>query len=49
MVYGFENGKIIKAEGAGGLTPMDASDHMRKREADYAHSWFNNITYDIFG
>jgi sulfide dehydrogenase [flavocytochrome c] flavoprotein chain len=48
MVYGFENGKIIKAEGAGGLTPIDASDHMRKREADYAHSWFNNITHDIF-
>jgi len=49
MVYGFENNKIIKVDGAGGLTPINASDHMRKREADYAHSWFNNITHDIFG
>ncbi len=49
MVYGFENGKIIKKEGSGGLTPEDASDDMRKREAAYAHSWFNNITHDIFG
>ena len=49
MVYGFENGKIIKKEGSGGLTPEDASDEMRKREASYAHSWFNNMTHDIFG
>ncbi|TNF38431.1 MAG: cytochrome C [Gammaproteobacteria bacterium] len=49
MVYGFENGKIIKKPGAGGLTPQDASDEMRKREASYARSWFNNITHDIFG
>ncbi|MCW8957223.1 MAG: NAD(P)/FAD-dependent oxidoreductase [Gammaproteobacteria bacterium] len=49
MVYGFENDKIIKINGAGGLTPMDASDEARKREATYAHSWFNNITRDIFG
>lgn len=49
MVYGFENGQIIKKPGSGGLTPEDASDEMRKREATYAHSWFNNITHDIFG
>ena len=48
MVYGFDQGKIIKVKGAGGLTPIDASDIMRKRESDYAHSWFNNITHDIF-
>ncbi|MCW8854668.1 MAG: NAD(P)/FAD-dependent oxidoreductase [Gammaproteobacteria bacterium] len=48
MVYGYDQGKIIKIKGAGGLTPMDAADHMRKREADYAHSWFNNMTHDIF-
>ncbi|MDH5736492.1 MAG: NAD(P)/FAD-dependent oxidoreductase [Gammaproteobacteria bacterium] len=49
MVYGYKNDKIIKMDGAGGLTPNDTSDHMRQREADYAHSWFNNITHDIFG
>ena len=49
MVYGFEKGQIIKKPGSGGLTPEDASDEMRKREASYAHSWFNNMTHDIFG
>lgn len=49
MVYGFDKGKIIKVEGSGGVTPIDASNHMREREAAYAHSWFNNITHDIFG
>ena len=49
MVYGFENNHIVKIQGAGGLTPMGASDQVRKREAAYAHSWFNNITADVFG
>lgn len=49
MVYGFENNHIIKIKGAGGLTPMDASDQLRQREAAYAHSWFKNITADVFG
>ncbi len=37
--------------GSGGLTPGYAmsSMAMRKREEGYAHSWFNNITNDVFG
>jgi len=34
---------------SGGLTPKDASAEQRKREAQYAYSWFQNITSDIFG
>ena len=50
MVYRLgPDGKIIKVEGAGGLTPTDASPEMRKREVDYGHSWFANITHDTFG
>ncbi|MCU7940121.1 MAG: NAD(P)/FAD-dependent oxidoreductase [gamma proteobacterium symbiont of Bathyaustriella thionipta] len=49
MVYNFDGKKIQKVKGSGGLTPMDSSEAMRKREARYAHSWFNNITNDIFG
>jgi len=49
MVYNFDGKKIQKVKGSGGLTPMDSSPEMRKREARYAHSWFNNITNDIFG
>ncbi|KPJ93703.1 MAG: hypothetical protein AMJ55_07540 [Gammaproteobacteria bacterium SG8_15] len=50
MVYNLgPKGKIQKVAGAGGLTPVDASDEMRKREVAYAYSWFKNITHDIFG
>lgn len=49
MVYNFDGKKIQKVKGSGGLTPMDSLPEMRKREARYAHSWFNNITHDIFG
>jgi sulfide dehydrogenase [flavocytochrome c] flavoprotein subunit len=49
MVYNFDGKKIQKVKGSGGLTPMDSSEAMRKREARYAHSWFNNITHDVFG
>jgi len=36
-------------KGAGGLTPGDASPEHLRREVQYAHSWFNNITRDVFG
>ena len=50
MVYHVgQKGKLEKVKGAGGLTPMDASPAMRRREVDYAYSWFKNITHDIFG
>jgi len=49
MVYNFDGKKIQKVKGSGGLTPMDSSEAVRKREARYAHSWFNNITQDTFG
>lgn len=34
---------------SGGLTPSDATAEQHKREVIYAHSWFKNITSDIFG
>jgi sulfide dehydrogenase [flavocytochrome c] flavoprotein subunit len=48
MVYNLVDGKVAKVEGSGGLTPMDSSPAMRKREVQYAYSWFDNITHDIF-
>lgn len=49
MVYRLGiKGKIEKVKGAGGLTPNDANDAMRKREVTYAYSWFENITHDTF-
>jgi sulfide dehydrogenase [flavocytochrome c] flavoprotein subunit len=49
MVYRLEDGNIVGVKGAGGLSPMDASDEQRAAEAVYARSWFRNITSDIFG
>jgi sulfide dehydrogenase [flavocytochrome c] flavoprotein subunit len=46
-VYRLE-GEVIK-QVSGGVTPMDATAEQRKREMMYAHSWFTNITGDIFG
>jgi len=48
-VYRLEKGKIISVEGAGGISPLNASAWERKMEATYARSWFDNITADIFG
>ena len=42
-----EDGSAITSV-SGGLTPTDATPEMRKREVAYAHSWFTNITNDIF-
>jgi sulfide dehydrogenase [flavocytochrome c] flavoprotein subunit len=40
-----KDGKDITA---GGTTPIDASPEMLKREVTYAHSWFKNVTQDVF-
>ena len=49
MVYKLgEDGKVMKVKGSGGLTPMDSSAEERAREVQFAYSWFNNITHDIF-
>jgi sulfide dehydrogenase [flavocytochrome c] flavoprotein subunit len=48
-VYTLKDGEIIDVEGAGGVSPLNASAWERKMEATYARSWFDNITADIFG
>jgi sulfide dehydrogenase [flavocytochrome c] flavoprotein subunit len=48
-VYKLEAGKLVQVKDSGGLTPANASPEMLKREVLYAHSWFTNITADIFG
>jgi sulfide dehydrogenase [flavocytochrome c] flavoprotein chain len=42
------DGKIADVPGSGGVTPMDATPEMHKREVDYAYSWYDNIVSDIF-
>lgn len=48
-VYDFKDGKIVAVKGAGGLSPSDAPDSFRRREADYANGWYDSVTRDIFG
>jgi sulfide dehydrogenase [flavocytochrome c] flavoprotein subunit len=42
------DGKIASIPGSGGLTPMDASEEIHRREVEYAHSWYTNIINDSF-
>ncbi len=49
MVYGFDQGKIVKIKGSGGLSPSGASAAVRRREADYAVGWYDSITREMFG
>jgi sulfide dehydrogenase [flavocytochrome c] flavoprotein subunit len=38
---------IEDVPGAGGVSPMDASPEVRRREVSYAHSWFKNVIDDM--
>jgi len=49
MVYKYQNGKIVKVKGSGGLTPSEFNPKLREREVEYGYTWFNNITNDAFG
>jgi len=41
------NNMIESIKGSGGVSPMDASAEIRKREVSYAHSWFRNVVDDM--
>lgn len=47
-VYELKDGGIVGVKGAGGLSPMNAKPEVRAVEAQYARSWFTNITADMF-
>ena len=42
-------GAIKKVDGAGGVSPADQPPEFRSQEADYARSWYTNLTDDIYG
>jgi len=43
------DGSIKKVDGAGGVSPADAPAQFRAQEAEYARSWYANLTSDIYG
>jgi sulfide dehydrogenase [flavocytochrome c] flavoprotein chain len=47
-VYRYQDAKIVPVEGSGGLTARDATAEYRKREVQFAYSWYKNIVQDSF-
>jgi uncharacterized membrane protein YedE/YeeE len=43
------DGKILEVKGAGGVSPVGASDDFRKLEAEYGVGWYNAIAQDSWG
>lgn len=48
-VYRPKEGQLADVEGAGGVSPLQASRETRTLEAQYAEAWFKTITHEAFG
>lgn len=48
-VYQPREGLLAEVEGAGGISPLDATRDVRELEAAYAEDWFRTITSEVFG
>ncbi len=49
FIYKMVDGKLVAVKDSGGVTPAKATKVMRAREAEFAVSWYVNVTDDIFG
>jgi NADPH-dependent 2,4-dienoyl-CoA reductase/sulfur reductase-like enzyme len=47
-VYQVVDDKIATVQGSSGVSPLDAPNETRVLEAEYAKSWYTNITADVF-
>lgn len=43
------DGQLADVPGAGGISPLDAPDAVRRQEAAYGESWYRTITREVFG
>lgn len=48
MVYRYSDKGIVGVKGAGGVSPPEADNKLRKQEAEYAKGWYQSITKDMF-
>ena len=48
-VYHNKGGELKSVAGAGGISPVDATDELQKREARQARDWFETITKETWG
>jgi sulfide dehydrogenase [flavocytochrome c] flavoprotein subunit len=47
-VYRVVDDQIVVVPGSSGVSPLDVPDEIRTLEAEYARSWYANITADVF-
>ena len=47
--YQVADGKIVEVKGSGGMSPREASNTIRKLEAQHAVAWYNAIARDTWG
>jgi sulfide dehydrogenase [flavocytochrome c] flavoprotein subunit len=47
-IYRYQDGKIKVSQDAIGVSPLNASPEYRKSEVAYAHSWYQNLTAEMF-
>ncbi|MFZ5780826.1 MAG: FCSD flavin-binding domain-containing protein [Pseudomonadota bacterium] len=48
-VYRPSKGVLADIPGAGGVSPLEAAESLRRQEALYASSWFGTVTAETFG
>jgi len=48
-VYNNTSGILSQIQGAGGLSPLEASNSTRITEGQHADDWYNRVTQDAFG
>jgi sulfide dehydrogenase [flavocytochrome c] flavoprotein subunit len=48
-LFELKGGKLVQVPGSGGVSPLNADAAFRKLEATFAHSWYKNITTEMFG
>jgi hypothetical protein len=48
-VYQVADGKIVEVKGSVGVSPREASDSIRKLEAQHGVAWYNAIARDTWG
>ncbi len=48
-VYQVVEGKIVEVKGSGGVSPREATDTVRKLEAQHGVAWYNAIARDTWG
>jgi len=47
-IYRVKDGQLVEVPNSGGISPMNATPAFRKIEIAHGHSWFKNVTSEMF-